>query len=38
MLKVLPFPKKYQNVFHIAVNHHEKLNGKGYPRGGAKRG
>ncbi|QKF63141.1 c-di-GMP phosphodiesterase, class II (HD-GYP domain) [Campylobacter mucosalis] len=33
MLKVLPFPKKYQNVFHIAVNHHEKLNGKGYPRG-----
>ncbi|MGP1484608.1 MAG: HD domain-containing phosphohydrolase [Campylobacter sp.] len=33
MLKMLPFPKKYQNVFHIAVNHHEKLNGKGYPRG-----
>ena len=30
---MLPFPKKYQNVFHIAVNHHEKLNGKGYPRG-----
>ena len=33
MLKDLPFPRKYQNVFHIAVNHHEKLNGKGYPRG-----
>ncbi|MDN5068570.1 HD domain-containing phosphohydrolase [Aliarcobacter butzleri] len=33
MLSVLPFPKKYENVMHIAVNHHEKLNGKGYPRG-----
>lgn len=33
MLSALPFPKKYENVVHIAVNHHEKLNGKGYPRG-----
>ena len=33
MLVELPFPKKYENVFHIAINHHEKLNGKGYPRG-----
>lgn len=33
MLSALPFPKKYSNVMHIAVNHHEKLNGKGYPRG-----
>lgn len=33
MLSSLPFPKKYSNVMHIAVNHHEKLNGKGYPRG-----
>jgi HD-GYP domain-containing protein (c-di-GMP phosphodiesterase class II)/ribonuclease BN (tRNA processing enzyme) len=33
MLTALPFPKKYENVLHIAVNHHEKLNGKGYPRG-----
>lgn len=33
MLSTLPFPKKYGNVLNIAVNHHEKLNGKGYPRG-----
>lgn len=33
MLSLLPFPKKYENVVHIAVNHHEKLNGEGYPRG-----
>jgi len=33
MLTTLPFPKKYKDVFHIAANHHEKLNGKGYPRG-----
>ncbi|MBL3520919.1 GAF domain-containing protein [Arcobacter lanthieri] len=32
MLSTLPFPKKYSNITHIAVNHHEKLNGKGYPR------
>ena len=33
MLSTLPFPKKYSNVLNIAVNHHEKLNGEGYPRG-----
>ncbi len=33
MLSNLPFPKKYSNVMNIASNHHEKLNGKGYPRG-----
>lgn len=33
MLSSLPFPKKYKDVMHIAANHHEKLNGKGYPRG-----
>ncbi len=33
MLSTLPFPKKYEKVLDIAVNHHEKLNGKGYPRG-----
>jgi len=33
MLSTLPFPKKYKNTLDIAVNHHEKLNGKGYPRG-----
>ncbi|WP_417327783.1 HD domain-containing phosphohydrolase [Halarcobacter sp.] len=33
MLSSLPFPKKYKDVLNIAANHHEKLNGKGYPRG-----
>jgi HD-GYP domain-containing protein (c-di-GMP phosphodiesterase class II)/ribonuclease BN (tRNA processing enzyme) len=33
MLQELPFPKKYSRVLDIAANHHEKLNGKGYPRG-----
>lgn len=33
MLEELPFPKKYSQVLNIAANHHEKLNGKGYPRG-----
>ena len=33
MLSALPFPKKYQGILDIAANHHEKLNGKGYPRG-----
>ncbi len=27
------FLKKYNNILNIAGNHHEKLNGKGYPRG-----
>ncbi len=33
MLEALPFPKKLRRVPEIAANHHEKLNGKGYPRG-----
>lgn len=33
MISELPFPKKYKDVLDIACNHHEKLNGKGYPRG-----
>jgi len=33
MLGGLPFPSEYSEVTHIAANHHEKLNCKGYPRG-----
>ncbi|BCN92307.1 hypothetical protein THMIRHAM_00920 [Thiomicrorhabdus immobilis] len=33
ILKTLPFPKKYERVVNIAANHHEKLDGSGYPRG-----
>jgi HD-GYP domain-containing protein (c-di-GMP phosphodiesterase class II) len=33
MLQNLHFPKKYKRLPDIAGNHHEKLNGKGYPRG-----
>ena len=33
MISTLPFPKKYKDVLNIACNHHEKLNGSGYPRG-----
>jgi len=33
MISTLPFPKKYKDVLNIACNHHEKLNGEGYPRG-----
>lgn len=33
MLQTLPFPKKYGRIVDIAANHHEKLNGQGYPRG-----
>lgn len=32
LLSKLPFPKRIQNVPFIASSHHEKLNGKGYPR------
>lgn len=32
MLQQLDFPKKYKNVPDYAGSHHEKLNGKGYPR------
>ena len=33
ILQTLPFPKKYQHIVDIAANHHEKLDGSGYPRG-----
>lgn len=33
MLSELTFPNKYKNVALYAASHHEKLNGKGYPRG-----
>lgn len=33
ILERLKFPKKYKDIPQIAGNHHEKLNGKGYPRG-----
>lgn len=33
MLEALPFPKKLARVPFIAGGHHEKLNGKGYPKG-----
>lgn len=33
ILQKLPFPKKYQEIPHISGNHHEKLNGTGYPQG-----
>jgi HD-GYP domain-containing protein (c-di-GMP phosphodiesterase class II) len=33
MLDALPFPKHLRRVPSIAGGHHEKLNGKGYPKG-----
>jgi HD-GYP domain-containing protein (c-di-GMP phosphodiesterase class II)/ribonuclease BN (tRNA processing enzyme) len=33
MLNMLTFPKKYSRVKEIALAHHEKLNGSGYPLG-----
>lgn len=33
ILQTLPFPEKYGQIVDIACNHHEKLNGTGYPRG-----
>lgn len=33
MLTQLPFPEEYSNVANIAGNHHEKMDGTGYPRG-----
>ncbi len=33
VLNRLPFPDKYKNVPQIAGNHHEKINGTGYPKG-----
>ncbi|MEJ6656401.1 MAG: HD domain-containing phosphohydrolase [Pseudomonas sp.] len=32
MLSTLPFPRALQQVPDIAANHHEKLDGNGYPR------
>ncbi|ABB44208.1 metal dependent phosphohydrolase [Sulfurimonas denitrificans DSM 1251] len=33
ILNKLPFPKKYKEIPQISGNHHEKINGKGYPLG-----
>lgn len=33
MLNKLYLPKKYKDIPQISGNHHEKINGKGYPRG-----
>lgn len=33
ILNKLPFPKKYKEIPQISGNHHEKINGKGYPMG-----
>ena len=33
MLETLPFPRKLRNVPLYAGQHHEKLNGSGYPKG-----
>jgi HD-GYP domain-containing protein (c-di-GMP phosphodiesterase class II) len=33
MLESLPFPKMLQNVPEYAGGHHERMDGKGYPRG-----
>ena len=32
MLSSLPFPKELSRVMDIAGNHHEHMNGFGYPR------
>ncbi len=33
ILDNLPFPKKYRAIPQISGSHHEKINGKGYPKG-----
>ena len=33
ILNKLPFPKKYEAIPEVSGNHHEKINGKGYPAG-----
>lgn len=33
MLAQLPYPKELQRIPEIAGNHHEKMDGSGYPRG-----
>lgn len=33
ILSALPFPKKMREVLPIACSHHERMDGKGYPKG-----
>ena len=33
MLEALPWPKHLRNVPEYAGGHHERMDGKGYPRG-----
>lgn len=33
MLEALPFPKELSNIVEYAGCHHERVDGKGYPRG-----
>ena len=33
MLKAIPFPEHYKDVVEYAASHHERVDGKGYPRG-----
>jgi HD-GYP domain-containing protein (c-di-GMP phosphodiesterase class II) len=33
ILEEIPFPKQFREAKHIASNHHEKINGEGYPKG-----
>ena len=33
ILNKLPFPEKYEEIPSVAGDHHEKINGKGYPQG-----
>ncbi|MEL6184572.1 MAG: HD domain-containing phosphohydrolase [Myxococcota bacterium] len=33
MLEALPFPKNLRNVPEIACGHHERMDGRGYPKG-----
>ena len=33
ILNRLPFPKKYEKIPSVSGEHHEKINGKGYPQG-----
>lgn len=33
ILNKLPFPDKYKDIPSVAGDHHEKINGKGYPQG-----
>ncbi|MBI2784870.1 MAG: HD domain-containing protein [Legionella longbeachae] len=33
MLQSLPYPKNLKNIPELAASHHERMDGKGYPRG-----